>query len=350
MSSRVASAYQSKLVVLAREAFDAAGAPGGFPGGASLLADDGRGFVLVEGDGDADAGGPSPSPSPSSSPSASAGLGPGRALGGAMAWARSVGATGLHVLVADAGVAGVLARRALQFADPPSVHVVTGRAVEPAAPTSPPTLVNAVPAAAAQYVQAFIELGAEPVVEDGVLRAEVLGLEVGRVDPDGLLEVGVGKHDREAQVLMHPDRQPLEALAAAVDAVKQHRRPGAPTHPMNQLAASRWLRAVVCADPAMVGAAELHAIPSLIAQPDLRLPTPAPAAGPGVVVMCSTGIDIDLVPAAADARAAHDPGARLVLVVPEVDAHPVTRDLAAALKEPAEVVTVPADWRAARPQ
>ena len=181
MSSRVASAYQSKLVVLAREAFDAAGVPGGFPGGASLLADDGRGFVLVEGDGDA--GSPSAS-SPSPGPSPSPGLGPGRALGGAMAWARSVGATGLHVLVADARAAGVLARRAAPVRRPAVRPCGDGpRRSEPAAPDV---------AADARQRRArgrspvrrgrSIGLGAEPVVEHGVLRAEVLGLEVGRVD------------------------------------------------------------------------------------------------------------------------------------------------------------------------
>ena len=57
------------------------------------------------------------------------------------------------------------------------------------------------------------------------------------------------------------------------------------------------------------------------------------------------GIDLGLVPMAADLRLAHAPGARLVLVVPERDAHPVTRRLAAALVEPAEVVALPGDWR-----
>jgi hypothetical protein len=51
------------------------------------------------------------------------------------------------------------------------------------------------------------------------------------------------------------------------------------------------------------------------------------------------------VPAAADARLAHARDARLVLVVPERDAHPVTAALAAELVHPAEVVTVPDDWR-----
>ena len=64
-----------------------------------------------------------------------------------------------------------------------------------------------------------------------------------------------------------------------------------------------------------------------------------------VVVVTSTGIDIDLIPFAADARLRHDPRARLIVVVPERDAHAVTRDLAAALQEPAAVSTVPEGWR-----
>jgi hypothetical protein len=67
--------------------------------------------------------------------------------------------------------------------------------------------------------------------------------------------------------------------------------------------------------------------------------------GGSLVVVCSTGIDLDLVPMAADVRLAHAPDARLVLVLPERDAHPVTRSLAAALAVPAEIVTLPGDWR-----
>ena len=62
-----------------------------------------------------------------------------------------------------------------------------------------------------------------------------------------------------------------------------------------------------------------------------------------MVVVCSAGIDLDLVPFAADARdALGGPDARLLLAVPERDDHPVTRELAARLAVPAEVVPVPA--------
>ena len=288
--------------------FDAAGDPGGFPGGATLR-DSSRGWVL------------------------------GETLGGALAWAHHFGVEELHVLADDAGA---MARQASAFALPLTVWQVNGRSVAPAVAAPLPDVLP-LPAAAEPFRSVFVEAGAEAVEEDGLLVAEVLGLEVARVGADGLMEVGVGKHDREAQKLMHSDRQPLDALVAAVEAVKELRTADAPTHPMNQLAAARWLRAVVCARPSLVGAASLTPVPSTVPRPDLRLPSPAAAVGDGATVVCSTGIDIDLVPTAADVRLRH-PG-RLVLVVPEIDAHPVTLALAASLKEPAEVVTVPADWR-----
>jgi hypothetical protein len=64
-----------------------------------------------------------------------------------------------------------------------------------------------------------------------------------------------------------------------------------------------------------------------------------------LVVVCSTGVDVDLVPTAVDARLADGREARLVLVVPERDDHPAHATLAASLVEPAEVRTVPDDWR-----
>ena len=73
-----------------------------------------------------------------------------------------------------------------------------------------------------------------------------------------------------------------------------------------------------------------------------------------MVLACTVGIALDLVPTAADARVtidaqrpAADPPSRLVLAVPARDDHPSIRQLAARLREPAEVVSVPGDWRAA---
>ena len=53
---------------------------------------------------------------------------------------------------------------------------------------------------------------------------------------------------------------------------------------------------------------------------------------PPVVVVCSTGIDLDLVPTAADCRRLYDPDAGLVIVIPEGDDHPVTLALGGGLE------------------
>jgi len=256
----------------------------------------------------------------------------------------------LHLLAEES--AGVLARRAAAFSTPPSVWLVRGREVVPAVADPPP-----VPAAVAPDVAALApvlhDAGVEAVVEDGVLVGEVLGLEVARVVVDDLgprLDVGVGRFDRDLQRLVHPDRAPQQALVSAAAVVRRFRRPGAPGHQANQLARERWLRAVVVANPALVGAASLAPVPTPVRRANLRQRAPAAAAGEDVdgrpvLAVCSTGIDLDLVPAAADARAADERRPRLLLVVPEADDHPFTRGLAAALTEPADVVTVPGDWQ-----
>ena len=225
-------------------------------------------------------------------------------------------------------LAGTWARQATCFSSPPEVWV-DGRLAVPTPPVvQPPVDLS--------WAPVIVEAGAEPVTEHGVLYGEVLGLEVCRV-VDGRLEVGVGKHDREAQRLIHGDRPPIEALRRAVAVVKAER----PAY----LAASRWLRWVLVRRPELVGLSRLEPVPLPVPRGDLRVPQPAAAVGDDVVVVCSTGIDLDLVPTAADARLSCAPDARLLLVVPEGDDHPVTHALAAMLREPAEVATVPGDWR-----
>jgi hypothetical protein len=275
---------------------------------------------------------------------------PERALGGALAWALRRGVTELHLVVSTA--AGHLARRAEAFSLRPHVWRVEGtelHAAEPE-PIQPPAGLRP---EAEPFVDLIRAAGAEPVVEHGMLLGEVLGLEVVRVVVDDMgadLQVGVGKHDREAQRLVHGDRPPLDALTAAVTAVRERRRADAAVHQVNQLAGEGWLRAVVTSHPDLVGARRLEPVAPPVPRGDLRLPRPAPAAGEDVdgnplVVVCSTGVDVDLVPAAADARLLDGRDPRLVLVLPEGDDHPMTRTLAAALDDPAEVVTVEREWR-----
>ena len=275
---------------------------------------------------------------------------PERALGGSMAWGRHAGVDEVHVLAGTA--TGLLARRAAAFSPAPRVWSTDGRSLAPA--TADPVQREPGPA---PEVEAFVPLilgaGADPVFEAGILRAEVLGLEVARVvadDSGTRLEVGVGRADREAQRLVHADRPAAEALRRAVAAVRDVRRPDAPEHQVNRLAQERWMRSILLRRPELVGARHLEAVPSPVLRSDLRMAAPAPAsgiddAGRPLLVVCSTGIDVDLVPAAADARLTDGRGARLLLVVPEADDHPVTRWLASRLAEPAEVRTLDGDWR-----
>jgi hypothetical protein len=166
-----------------------------------------------------------------------------------------------------------------------------------------------------------------------------------------LLEVGVGRADRELTAMVHGDLAPVEQLERVIAIVRERRRAGAPPHPLNQLVPERWLRALVVAEPGRIGLVRLEPAPPAVTRRGLREPSIAVARGSradgrDVVVATSVGVDLDLVPAAADARDALDPDADLLLVVPARDDVAATRTLAARLAHPATVVTVADDWRA----
>jgi hypothetical protein len=77
---------------------------------------------------------------------------------------------------------------------------------------------------------------------------------------------------------------------------------------------------------------------------NLKDPVPCVAVGESpsgepLVVVCSVGIDLDLVPFAVDARAMHAPEASVILVVPERDASPVTLRLAELANGRIDVIT-----------
>ena len=112
----------------------------------------------------------------------------------------------------------MLARRAAAFTNPPTIWLVDGTSLTQAspAPLPPEPVFDPDVAPFADVIRAA---GAEPVVERGVLRGEVLGLEVARalVDEHGpMLEVGVGKHDRQAQGMVHGDEPTDRGLARVV--------------------------------------------------------------------------------------------------------------------------------------
>ncbi len=276
---------------------------------------------------------------------------PAHALGAALAWAVREDVTDLNLLAEDA--TGVLARRAELFDPAPTVWLVNGRDRSPARP-EPPADADRVPAPSTEeFALLLADVGVDVVVEHGVVSGEVRGLEIARVivDDDGVatLEVGVGRHDREAFAMIHGDRPLREALASVVDAVQAHRTADG-SHPLGRLAPERWLRAAVVAEPGLVGCAQLVPVAPVLPRESVKDVTPACAVGQDgdgrpVVVACSVGIDLDLVPTAADVRAQRAPDARLVLALPQRDDHPVTRGVAERLARPAEVVVLPDDWR-----
>jgi hypothetical protein len=148
---------------------------------------------------------------------------------------------------------------------------------------------------------------------------------------------------------MRPDQDAGAALDETVAAVLARRVPGAAPHPANTLARSRWLRSVVCHEPSLVGAASLCPVEPPLPWFDLPEAGAAPCVGRSpqddpVVVVCSVGVDLDVIPTAADTRLLHASEAGLVVAVPAGDDLPVTRALAGWLESPASVVTVPRDW------
>ncbi|HTN81945.1 MAG TPA: hypothetical protein VMK16_19910 [Acidimicrobiales bacterium] len=271
-----------------------------------------------------------------------------RALGPALAWADRRGASAVSLIV-PLGEAGVVARRAALFRDPPSVFITEGRELVAAVP-APPSPSMPIPEAVADLVHLIVDAGADPVVEHGVLTGEVAGLEVLRaiVDPvtgEPRLDVGLSTHDRDANQLVFGNVPPVSAIVDVVESVRVHRTSDAAPHALNRVASSRLLRHRLLAAPDLVGARDLIGAPPPVPIDDRNAPAPAVATGTGVdgdtvVVVCSVGIDLDLVPFAADARLALDPGARLLLALAPRDVHPVTQRIADRLVDPAEIVAV----------
>jgi hypothetical protein len=300
---------------------------------------------------------------------------PYRILGQALAWSRrQPNVSVLNVLVegrtsaANAGLserseserdgaaatergintAGVIARRADAFVGDVRVWEVHDRTLVAATP-EPLRPVPMVPSEMLALSGEIAAAGADPLCEWGVLVGEVEGLEVCRVTRSNetgevVLQVGIGAHDREAFAMLHGDRPPLVALQGVVGAVAPHRVLNAAPHALNRIATERLLRASLINEPGIVGAARLMANDPPVPRPNVKDPVPCVATGVDphgnlLTVVCSVGIDLDLVPFAADARIRHR--GRLVVVVPERDAHGVTLDLLSLLREPAGLVTVP---------
>ena len=272
---------------------------------------------------------------------------PERGLGAALAWASRHQLRTLHVIASEA--TGLLARRAESFDLDIQVWHRDDRSLLSAVAEPHPVAAEVVPEHR-QFESLIAESGATVTIEHGVLAGEVRGLEVCRAVTDphtGVhrLEVGVGEHDREAFGMIHGDTPTAESLTRIVRIVDAHRTPGADPHPLNRLGAERALRDRVVADPSIAGLRVLATAPPPIPRPNLKDSIPCvgvgeSADGTPTVAVFSTGIDLDVVPFAADARAAIGDDRDLVIVVPERDASPVTRRLADMLHRPARILGV----------
>lgn len=290
-----------------------------------------------------------------------------RVLGGALAWAVRHEATSLSV-VAESGT-GTLARRAAMFDFPIDVWFPEGRTLLAAVPEPLPAAPDADPTHLA-LVEVIERAGATPNVEHGVVAGEVRGLEVCRVvdqptvglfaelgdvgplealtepparRPGVQLEVGVGANDREAFQLLHGDIPTVEALAAVVDSVAEVRSSSAPQHPLNRLAQERYLRWRLEQQPELVGATSVAAVAPPIPRNNLSEVVPCVAVarngeGPDSMVVCSVGVDLELVPFVADVQAVA--GVPVRVAMPARDLVPITVELAALLRSPVELLTV----------
>ncbi len=287
-----------------------------------------------------------------------------RSLGSAIAWGRSKG-LGSLVLFAEGEMAGHLARRARLLNGPLTVEVVAYQ-VDIYARSGQLDLVPAVPgpvdeipelrATHLAYIPVMVEAGARPADDFGRLIAEVEGLEVARVtgaedNPDDtVLEVGVGLADRELQFAMAGNLDDGDRMSQVIAAVRQHRYPGAGTHPLARIGRQRWLRSTLVDTPELVGATMLASIPPLRAASTVLRQDPAGAfcEATNTLAVCQVGADLDLVPEALDLVARQGAGheTRLVLVVPQRDRQLVSTLAASKFddSQSLEIFSAPEPW------
>jgi hypothetical protein len=253
--------------------------------------------------------------------------------------------------------AGSLARQATRFDHDIAVWQIDQASLLTAEPE--PVTAAVPPSPDAEVLARELEVAElDVIIERGVVRAEVLGLEIARVvegpgesddvDLGAHLEAGVGRFDREMSALMHRGEPQMAAVIAAAATVAEHRHRGAPPHPLRDLCRERWVRQDLVDAPDVIGAVRLERIGTTLDRPNLRDPWPAVAlgetsAGDPLLVGCTVGIDLDALVLAADTRAEVSPNAELVMASPR-PLPAAVRAVSNWLARPARFVEVAAPW------
>jgi hypothetical protein len=184
-------------------------------------------------------------------------------------------------------------------------HTVTRATTEP----------HIVSASASDDHLSFVDIiessGADALVEHGVVVGEVRGLEMCRVVDDATtgevrLEVGMGRHDREAFTMIHGELPTAQAMRQVIDAVLPHRTEGADSHPFNQFGVERLSRWKAIKDPSSIGFSTLAPADPPVLRTNVKDSVPCVAIGLTGAKRLSTavfvhGVDLDCVSFAVDA-------------------------------------------------
>lgn len=269
-------------------------------------------------------------------------------LGGVFVWIDRHQPAEIDLVVDHHG--GVHARRAELLAPECRVWEAVGTDLHRAEPEPiPPALPR--PGDTAHLESILTEQQIDVVCEDGLIRGEIAGLEVARIlhGPDGpVLEAGVGRFDREAGALLNAGQEPERSVANTAAQVRPHRVHGAVSHAVNRLARERWIRSMIVANPSMVDIDLPELVEPIPPRANLLEVVPAACMGTDgdrrVLVVCSAGVDLGLVPAIADLVRVHEPDA-VRIVVPERDRLPHLDRLVSRIPVPTEIRTIAPPWR-----
>ncbi|CAI8383772.1 MAG: Uncharacterised protein [Acidimicrobiales bacterium AG-410-I20] len=252
----------------------------------------------------------------------------------------------LCLIFEDAISAGVAARQAAGLNIRCKVMLLHNQTLTQVDPSSFPKPFEIIPISE-EFLSVCEAAGVSVICENGTWRGEILGLEVVRLEGENI-QIGVGRFDREAGELLNYERSLFDQLVSASNQIRSQRNAEAGSHPLATLARERWLRHSLLEDPSVVGLKDVEPIDSVHERENLRDPFPAAAIGKDedqkkVLVVCSVGVDIALVPLTAELSQIHLPD-RIVIVLPPKDLLPVIHTISEFLKVPSSLIGIEGEW------